>query len=81
MKFTLKDYQEDAVKDVLDRMDDARDRWHRKSKKSAFSLSATTGSGKTVMAAAAIEALFFGNDEYDFEPDPGAVVIDRKSVV
>jgi hypothetical protein len=75
MKFTLKDYQEDAVKDVLDRMDDARDRWHRKSKKSAFSLSATTGSGKTVMAAAAIEALFFGNDEYDFEPDPGAVVI------
>jgi hypothetical protein len=27
------------------------------------------------MAAAAIEALFFGNDEYDFEPDPGAVVI------
>ena len=75
MKFTLKDYQEDAVKDVLDRIDDARDRWHRKSKKSAFSLSATTGSGKTVMAAAAIEALFFGNDEYDFEPDPGAVVI------
>lgn len=75
MKFTLKDYQEDAVKEVLDRMDDARDRWHRKGKKSAFSLSATTGSGKTVMAAAAIEALFFGNDEYDFEPDPGAVVI------
>ena len=75
MKFTLKDYQEEAVKEVLDRVDDARDRWHRKSKKSAFSLSATTGSGKTVMAAAAIEALFFGNDEFDFEPDPGAVVI------
>lgn len=75
MKFTLKDYQEEAVKAVLDRMDDARDRWHRKGKKSAFSLSATTGSGKTVMAAAAIEALFFGNDEYDFEPDPGAVVV------
>ena len=24
---------------------------------------------KTVMAAAVIEALFFGNDEFDFEPD------------
>ena len=75
MKFTLKDYQEEAVKEVLDRLDDTKDRWHRRGNKSAFSLSATTGSGKTVMAAAAIEALFFGNDEYDFEPDPGAVVI------
>ena len=27
------------------------------------------------MAAAMFEALFFGNDEYDFEADPGAVVI------
>jgi hypothetical protein len=75
MKFTLKDYQEDAVKDVLDRLRKARKRWHDDGDKHAFSLSATTGSGKTVMAAAAIEALFFGNDEYDFEPDPGAVVI------
>lgn len=75
MKFTLKGYQEDAIKEVLDRLDDARERWHRRGKKSAFSLSATTGSGKTVMAAAAIEALFYGNDEFDFEPDPGAVVV------
>lgn len=75
MKFTLKDYQEEAVKEVLDRLRKARKRWHEDKDKHAFSLSATTGSGKTVMAAAAIEALFFGNDEYDFEPDPGAVVI------
>jgi hypothetical protein len=75
MKFTLKDYQEEAVKEVLDRLRKARRRWHEDKDKHAFSLSATTGSGKTVMAAAAIEALFFGNDEYDFEPDPGAVVI------
>ena len=27
------------------------------------------------MAAAVFEALFFGNDDYDFEPDSGAVVI------
>jgi type III restriction enzyme len=75
VKFTLKDYQEEAVKEVLDRLRKARKRWHADKDKHAFSLSATTGSGKTVMAAAAIEALFFGNDEYDFEPDPGAVVI------
>lgn len=75
MKFTLKDYQEEAVKEVLDRLRKARKRWHEDGDKHAFSLSATTGSGKTVMAAAAIEALFFGNDEFDFEPDPGAVVI------
>ena len=39
------------------------------------SLAATTGAGKTVMAAAAIEALFWGNETFDFEPDPGAVVL------
>ena len=35
---------------------------------------AITGAGKTVMAAAVFEALFHGNDDYDFQPDPGAVV-------
>src|SRR3954471_1222099 len=75
MKFTLKDYQEDAVKDVLDRLKKARKRWHDDDDKNAFSLTATTGAGKTVMAAAVFEALFHGNDDYDFEPDPGAVVI------
>src|SRR5690606_26309253 len=51
------------------------DDWHRKGRAVAFSLTATTGAGKTVMAAAAIEALFHGSAEYDFEPDPGAVVL------
>jgi type III restriction enzyme len=41
----------------------------------AFSLTAVTGAGKTVMAAAAFEALFHGDDEFDFDADPGAVVI------
>jgi len=40
-----------------------------------ISLTATTGAGKTVMAAAVFEALFHGDDNYDIEPDPGAVVI------
>lgn len=75
MKFTLKDYQDEAVKDVLDRLKKARRRWHDDSDKHAFSLTATTGAGKTVMAAAVFESLFFGNDDYEFEPDPSAVVI------
>ena len=38
-------------------------------------MTAVTGAGKTVMAAAAFEALFHGDDEFNFDADPGAVVI------
>ena len=75
MKFTLKDYQTDAVRDVLNNLKKARKRWHEDTDRHAFSLTAVTGAGKTVMAAAAFEALFHGDDEYDFDADPGAVVI------
>lgn len=76
MKFTLKDYQDVAVREVLERLEEARDGWHGKyGRKTSFSLTATTGAGKTVMAAAVFEALFHGDDDLDFEADPGAVVI------
>lgn len=75
MKFTLKDYQEDAVRDVLVNLKKASKRWLEDGDKHAFSLTATTGAGKTVMAAAVFEALFHGDDNFDFEPDAGAVVI------
>lgn len=75
MRYTLKDYQAEAVRDVLRNLGRARDSFHRHTALSQFSLTAGTGSGKTVMAAAVIEALFVGNDEFDFEPDPGAVVL------
>ena len=75
MKFTLKDYQVDAVRDALTNLKKARKRWHDDADKHAFSLTAVTGAGKTVMAAAAFEALFHGDDKYDFDADPGAVVI------
>lgn len=76
MKFTLKDYQDDAVRDVLKNLRRAARGWHGEDRdNSAFSLTATTGAGKTVMAAAAFEALFHGDDNYDFEAEPGAVVI------
>lgn len=75
MRYTLKDYQAEAVRDVLRNLDRARDSYCRYGAKSQFSLAATTGAGKTVMAAAVIESLFFGNDEFDFAGDPGAVVL------
>lgn len=75
MKFTLKDYQDEAVLDVLTNLGKAARRWREDGDLHAFSLSATTGAGKTVMAAATFEALFHGDDSYDVEPDPGAVVL------
>lgn len=75
MKFTLKDYQEDAVRDTLLNLGKAARRWHEDGDRYAFSLAATTGAGKTVMAAAAFEALFHGDETFDVEADPGAVVI------
>lgn len=76
MKYTLKDeYQTPAVRDVLDRLRKARKRWREEAERTAFSLTAVTGAGKTVMAAAALEALFHGSDDHEFDADPGAVVI------
>jgi type III restriction enzyme len=77
LKFTLKDYQEQAVDDVLTNLKRARQNFKDPNKReiSSFSLTATTGAGKTVMAAAAIEALFWGNDTVGFAPDPGAMVL------
>ena len=75
MKFTLKDYQNEAVIDVLSNLKKARKRWREDGDRHAFSLTAATGAGKTVMAAAVFEALFHSDDGFDFDRDPGAVVI------
>jgi hypothetical protein len=75
MKFTLKEYQDEAVRDVLVNLRKARKRWREDSDQQAFSLTAATGAGKTVMAAAAFEALFHGDDNYEFDADHSAVVI------
>ncbi len=75
MKFTLHGYQNDAVRDVLANLKKARRRWHHDEDRHAFSLTAVTGAGKTVMAAAVFEALFHSDDTFEFDRDPGAVVI------
>ncbi len=75
MKFTLKPYQRKALEDMLSALDRAKTVHDREWTPTSVSLSATTGAGKTVIASAVIEALFYGNDDFDFEPDDGAVVI------
>lgn len=76
MRFTLKDYQADAVGDTLRELSDAREIYEGSRRRvSSVALTAATGSGKTVMAAAVIEALFWGSDDFDVLADSGAVVL------
>ncbi|MCL3836272.1 DEAD/DEAH box helicase [Aeromicrobium duanguangcaii] len=75
MKFTLKPYQRTALEDMLASLDRAKTIYERETSPTSVSLSATTGAGKTVIASAVIESLFYGNDDFDFEPDDGAVII------
>jgi len=74
VRFDLKDYQADAVAQVLDRLDKARQVLGL-GMTSSVALTAPTGAGKTVMAAAVIESLLFGNADLDVAPDPTAVVL------
>lgn len=75
MRFTLKDYQSEAVEKILTTLGYAREDWHNRQDRTTFALSSTTGSGKTIIAATVIEALLHGSDEFDVDPDPSAVVL------
>ena len=75
MKWPLFEYQQDAAVHVLTQMSKARRRFHEEAEKSSFALTATTGAGKTVIAAAVIEALFQGSTDLGFDEDPTAVVL------
>jgi type III restriction enzyme len=70
MKFELRDYQRDAALDVLNRLRRGRRDWREERARSSFALAAITGSGKTVVATAVIEALLFGSSDLDTDPDP-----------
>lgn len=74
MRFELKDFQEEAVGQLLDDFRTMREMRDAGMLPSAC-LSAPTGSGKTVMSAAVIEALFYGSDVFNCEPDPEAMVL------
>ena len=73
MKYTLTPYQEDATADVLRRLRQATRDFREDHDYASVSLSAPTGAGKTVIAAAVIERLMFGDDTV--EADPLATVL------
>ncbi len=75
MKFELKDFQVTATKALLDRMLKARDAFYRDGDPASCCLASPTGSGKTIMVAAAVEAIFNGNPEWGIERDPFASVL------
>lgn len=67
MNFELRDYQTESVAELLEELEDAQSVYARRGKMSAIGLTAPTGAGKTVMAAAVIEELF--------EKDPDLTII------
>lgn len=75
MKVELKDFQVTAVTTLYDRLRQMRSAYERDGALSSVCLSSITGSGKTVMCAAVIEALFFGSDELGLLPDDNAAVL------
>jgi type III restriction enzyme len=72
VKLVLKDFQDAAVSDLVRRLRQAAGEANDGDLQSV-ALSAPTGSGKTVMAAAAIEALLQGDDRHG--PDPEATFL------
>lgn len=70
MQYDLIDYQREAAIDCLERLDRGREDWAKRKSLSSFALSAVTGSGKTVIATAVIEALFHGSSDLGTETDP-----------
>ena len=75
MRVELKDFQTNAVVTLYDRLRQMRSAYERDGVLSSVCLSSITGSGKTVMCAAVIEALFFGNEELGLLPDDRATVL------
>ena len=73
MKYQLFDFQKAAVSDLLKKMESMQRSYEADGSLSAVSLTAPTGSGKTVICAAAAEGLFFGNDTY--AGDPRALIL------
>lgn len=74
MEYTLTNYQAGAVTKVLAGLERAQQALDNNFP-SSFGLTAPTGAGKTVIAAAVIEALFFGDELNRFDADEKAVVL------
>lgn len=64
MRYELKPFQEEAVKQLLKKMDSMQRSYEADGSLSAVALTAPTGAGKTVISAAVAEGLFYGNENY-----------------
>jgi len=73
MKYELFDFQKDAVSEILKKMASMQRSYDNDGSLSAVALVAPTGAGKTVISAAVIEGLFYGNDT--FAGDDRAVIL------
>src|SRR5688572_17938829 len=75
MRFELKDYQELAAAKVIAGLRKGSQEWADDREFTAVSLSAPTASGKTVIAAAVLEQMFFGSADGSVSADPLATVL------
>lgn len=75
MRVELKDFQAGAVTTLANKLQSMRRRYEQDGELSSVCLASPTGSGKTVMCAATIEALFFGDDDLGLAPDENAVAL------
>ncbi len=78
MKTELISFQDKAVKELRLDIADALDNYRRRQKTQVVSLQAPTGAGKTIIAAALIEDIFFGStlaDGTTFDEQPNAIFI------
>ena len=69
MKIELKDFQDDAVEQLIKKLNSAKREVAEGGDHQAVILAAPTGSGKTVITAALIEEILTGSDRFTAEPD------------
>lgn len=69
MRFTLEDYQVDATEGVLTAIARARRDYREDGERTAVGLTAPTGAGKTVIATAVLEGLYFGTATREADPN------------
>ena len=78
MKVNLISFQDKAVKELRMDIADALESYRRRRKTQVVSLQAPTGAGKTIIAAALIENIYFGTSLADgstFEEQPEAIFV------
>lgn len=78
MKVNLISFQDRAAKQLRVELADAMDAYRRRKKTQVISLQAPTGAGKTIIAAALIESVYFGvtlADGTTFDEQPEAIFV------